>query len=127
MLRRADASMRSADPAGHRHLRQRHREAAVGKVVHGGDTARPRSGGATKSPLRRSAARSTGGGAPSSRPATVASQADRPSQPGGAADKQDIVARRALKAGVAVFVTSSTSPTPPIAGVGGMPAPIVSL
>ena len=46
---------------------------------------------ATNAPLRRSPSRSTGGGAPSSRPATTLSQAERPSQSGRPADEDDVV------------------------------------
>jgi hypothetical protein len=45
-----------------------------------------------KSPFRRSAARSTGGGAPSSRPAISRSQRDWPSQPAGLADQHQVQA-----------------------------------
>ena len=43
-----------------------------------------------------------------------------------AADQQYLVARR-LEADRGGRVTSATSPTPPIAGVGNMPRPMVSL
>ena len=69
-----------ADAAGHRHLGHRDQHAAVGDVVAGAHVP-ARIWARTKSPLARSAARSTGGGAPSSRPAISRSQSDWPSQP----------------------------------------------
>ena len=80
----------------------------------------------TKSPLRRSAARSTGGGAPSSRPQNFA-QVERLAEPALAlADQQHFFARSA-KAKARRLGDIAKRPTPPIAGVGKMPLPCVSL
>ena len=119
------ASIGRADPSGHRHFGERDRKPAVGKVLD-----RRRSPGCDEgkdefavAPLgdkidrRRRALLAAG---------DDASQAERPSQP-GAPPTSRISSPGPLKAGVAVFVTSATRPTPPMAGVGGMPAPIVSL
>ena len=81
-------------PPADRHFGQRDGEAAVGKIVHRRHAGPRRMSEATKSPLRRSAARSTGGGAPSSRPANVA-QIGRLAEPARRpADQQDRLAGR---------------------------------
>ena len=102
-------------PPAARHRRRRGRRA----------TAPARIWARTKSPLRRSAARSTGGGAPSSRPAISRSQSDWPSQP-----RVSPTSTRSSAGGRArptAWAASSSTPTPPIAGVGRMPRPSVSL
>ena len=73
-----DHGHRHADVAGQRHLGDCDRRAAVRAIVDRSDDARPRSSSRTHSPARFSAARSTGGGAPSRRPWQTSSQSDWP-------------------------------------------------
>ena len=80
----------------------------------------------TTSPLRFSAARSTGGGAPSSRPQMSRRNIDWPSQP-VVSPTMRMASPSRLKASVADLVKSSSNPTPPIDGVGRIARPLVSL
>ena len=70
----------------------------------------------TKSPLARSAARSTGGGAPSSRPAISRSHSDWPSQPLVA--PISTMSSQGGRARPTAVAASSSTPRPPIAGRG---------
>ena len=70
----------------------RDEQPAIGNVMAGGDTARARSAPRTKSPLRRSAARSTGGGGPSSRPSISRRYSEAPRWPRGLADQHQRIA-----------------------------------
>ena len=79
--------------AGHRHFGHRHQQPAIGNVVAGADRAGQDLRRARSRRCARSAARSTGGGAPSSRPAISRSQSDWPSQPLRGADQHEVEPR----------------------------------
>ena len=115
-MSRGWADRRDADAAGHRHLR--HRDQQRRHRTRRGRRARvpSRIWLRTKSPLRRSAARSTGGGAPSSRPAISRSQSDWPSQPLVA--PISTMSSQGGSARPTACAASSSTPRPPIAGVG---------
>ena len=104
-----------ADAAGHRHLGDRDQQPAIGHVVAGADRA-VEDRRAHEIAVARSAARSTGGGAPSSRPAISRSQSDWPSQPCVAPISTR--SSQGASARPTALATSSSTPRPPIAGRG---------
>ena len=68
LSRTRGSSAIGAPVAGERHFRERDGETAIGEIMRGADPRRERIRSRTKSPFLRSAARSTGGDAPSLRP-----------------------------------------------------------
>ena len=80
-------------------------------------TAPPRIGARTKSPLRRSAPRSTGGGGPVLAPGDLAQPQRLAEMAGGRADQQQVAARRQAP-GRPRLPASSSTPSPPIGGRG---------